>query len=91
MATYLIERSIPGAGEMTSDEWRDASVQSNKVIAELAGGIAWKHSYVTADKVVCVYEAEDPELLRVHGDKGGFPVDVVSEVLRTIDPSTAKG
>lgn len=89
MATYVIERTIPGAGEMTNQEWRDASAQSNGVIAELGGGLAWKHSYVTADKVYCVYEADDPEVLRTHGEKGGFPVDVVAEVTRTIDPSTA--
>ncbi len=89
MPTYVIERNIPSAGEMTSEEWRDASAQSNKVIADLGGGIAWKHSYVTGDKVYCVYEADDPELLRTHGEKGGFPVDAVVEVTRTIDPSTA--
>ena len=89
MATYVIERTIPGAGEMTSEEWRDASAQSNKVISGLDGRIAWKHSYVTADKVYCVYEADDPELLRTHGERGGFPVDAVLEVARTIDPSTA--
>lgn len=89
MPTYVIERNIPGAAEMTSEEWRDASAQSNKVIEELGGGIAWQHSYVTADKVYCVYEADDPELLRTHGAQGGFPVDVVAEVARTIDPSTA--
>ena len=89
MTTYVIERTIPGAGEMTSQEWRDASAQSNKVIAELGGGIAWKHSYVTADKVYCVYDADDPALLRTHGEQAGFPVDVVAEVTRTIDPSTA--
>lgn len=89
MATYVIERTIPGAGDMTSTEWRDASAQSNKVIAELGGGIAWKQSYVTADKVYCVYEADDPALLRRHGEDGGFPVDAVLEVARTIDPSTA--
>lgn len=90
MATDVIERTIPGAGEMTNEEWRDASAQSNKVIAELGGRIAWKHSYVTADKVYCVYEADDPALLRTHGEKGGFPVDVVAEVTHTIGPSTAR-
>jgi hypothetical protein len=90
MATFVIERNIPGAAEMTDQEWRDASAQSNKVIAELGGRIGWKHSYVTADKVYCVYEAEDPGLLRVHGEKGGFPVDFVAEVARTIDPTTAQ-
>ena len=89
MATYVIERTIPGAGEMTGAEWRDASVQSNKVIADLGGRIAWKHSYVTGDKVYCVYEAEDPQVLRTHGEQAGFPVDAVLEVARTIDPSTA--
>jgi hypothetical protein len=89
MATYVIERTIPGAGEMTTAEWREASAQSNKVIAGLGGGVAWKLSYVTADKVYCVYEADDPGLLRTHGEQGGFPVDAVHEVARTIDPSTA--
>ena len=89
MSTYVIERNIPGAGEMTADEWRDASAHSNKVIAGLGDGITWKHSYVTADKVYCVYEADDPELLRLHGSQGGFPVDIVAEVMRTIDPTTA--
>ena len=89
MSTYVIERNIPGAAEMTSEEWRDASAHSNKVIAELDGRIAWRHSYVTANKVYCVYEADDPELLRAHGEQGGFPVDFVAEVARTIDPSTA--
>ena len=89
MPTYVIERNIPGAGAMTNEEWRDASAQSNKVIAGLGGRIAWKHSYVTADKVYCVYEADDPELLRMHGKQGGFPVDVVAQIDRTIDPSTA--
>jgi hypothetical protein len=77
---YVIERTIPGAGDMTNQEWRDASAQSSKVIAELGSGIAWKHSYVAADKVSCVYEADGPELLRTHGGKGGFPVDAVVEV-----------
>ena len=89
MPTFVIERNIPGAADMTTEEWRDASAQSNKVIAELGGGIAWKHSYVTADKVYCVYEADDPKLVRAHGEQAGFPVDVVAEVARTIDPSTA--
>ena len=84
-----IERNIPGGGEMTSEEWRDASAQSNKVITDLGGGIAWKHSYVTADKVYCVYEADSPELVRTHGEHAGFPVDAIVEVGRTIDPSTA--
>jgi hypothetical protein len=89
MATFVIERNISGAAEMTSEEWRDASAQSNAVIADLGGGIAWKHSYVTPDKVYCVYEADNPELLRAHGEKAGFPVDYIAEVALTIDPTTA--
>ena len=64
-------------------------VQSNEVILELGGGIAWNHSYVTADKMCCVYEAEDPNCCSPTARRAGFPVDVVLEVTRTIGPSTA--
>jgi hypothetical protein len=89
MPTYVVERTIPGAGSMTDTDWSDASTTSNETIASLGGGISWLHSYVTSDKVYCVYEANSEDLLREHGRRGGFPVDSVAEVSRMIDPTTA--
>jgi hypothetical protein len=87
--TYVIERIIPGAGAMSDAEWREASTTSNEAITAVGGGVAWLHSYVTPDKVYCVYEADSEELVREHGRRGGFPVDSVAEVCRMIDPTTA--
>jgi hypothetical protein len=89
MNKYIIERTLPGAGKMTDDEWGGAANTSNDTIGGLGDRIKWLHSYVTADKVYCVYEATDPEVIREHGRRGGFPVDRVEEVVRVIDPSTA--
>jgi hypothetical protein len=89
MPTYVIERNIPGAGSLTDTEWSEASTTSNQTIASLGGGISWLHSYVTPDKVYCVYEADNEELLREHGRRCDFPVDSVAEVGRMLDPTTA--
>lgn len=88
MPTYVIERNIPGAGSMTDAEWSEASTTSNQTISEI-GGVTWLHSYVTPDKVYCVYEADNEDLLREHGRRCEFPVDNVTEVGRVIDPTTA--
>lgn len=88
MPTYVIERTIRGAGSMTDADWNEASTTSNQTIAEI-GGVTWLHSYVTPDKVYCVYEADGEDLVREHGRRGGFPVDGVAEVCRMIDPTTA--
>ena len=88
MPTYVIERTIPGAGSMTDAQWSEASTTSNETIASV-GGVTWLHSYVTPDKVYCVYEADDEGLVREHGRRGGFPVDSVAAVCRMIDPTTA--
>lgn len=88
MPTYVIERTIPGAGSMTDAEWSEASTTSNETIADI-GGVTWLHSYVTPDKVYCVYEADNEELVHEHGRRGGFPVDSVAPVCRMIDPTTA--
>ncbi len=78
------------AGTRAITRWcTNPSRSYNEAISELGGGIAWKHSYVTDDNGYCVYEADDPELLRRHGAQGGFPVNVAAKVRRTIDPSTA--
>jgi hypothetical protein len=89
MSTYVIERTLPGAGGMTDDELRAVAGQSNRAIDEVGPGVRWLHSYVTDDKLYCIYEADNPALIREHGRRGGFPVDVVAEVSRTIDPTTA--
>ena len=89
MNTYIIERTIPGAGSMSDDAWRSAATQSNQVIRDVGPGLAWITSYVTADKVFCIYEAEDTVLIDRHGECGGFPVDSVHQIRRQIGPSTA--
>ncbi|HEV2809813.1 MAG TPA: DUF4242 domain-containing protein [Acidimicrobiales bacterium] len=88
MPTYVIERNIPGAGSITDREWAEASTLSNQTIVEI-GGFTWLHSYVTFDKVYCVYEADNEDLLREHGRRCDFPVDRVAEACRIIDPTTA--
>jgi len=88
MPKYVIERELPGAGKLSADELHDISAQSNKVIAELGPEIKWLHSYVTDDKIYCVYVAPDPDIIFEHARCGGFPADSVSKVSTVIDPST---
>jgi hypothetical protein len=88
MPKFVIERDLPGAGNLTADELRDVSQQSNKVIAQLGPDIHWLHSYVTADKLYCVYVAPDEDIIYEHARCGGFPANKVSMISTTIDPST---
>lgn len=90
MPKYLIERELPGAGSLTSDELQGISQKSCGVLAELGGSVQWQHSYVTGDKIYCVYIAPSQELVREHAARGGFPANVVSEITTTIDPVTAE-
>ena len=90
MKTYLIERHIPGAGKLTTDELKAVSKGSCSVLKEMGKGIVWVHSYVTGDKVFCVYKAENEELIKEHGKKGGFPVNAITEIKTTISPATAE-
>ena len=90
MPKYVIERELPGAGKLGADELHDISAQSNKVIAELGPEIKWLHSYVTDDKIYCVYVAPDPDIIFEHARCGGFPCDSVSVVSTMIDPSTGE-
>jgi hypothetical protein len=85
---YLIERELPGAGALTSEELRDISRRSNKVIGELGPEIRWLTSYVTENKIYCVYVAPDEDILQEHARCGGFPADKISRVSTVIDPST---
>ena len=89
MPKFLIERTIPNAGSLTQDELRGISQRSRAVLNELGPSIQWLHSYVTGDKVYCVYIAPDEAAVREHARLGEFPVDRVSQVATTIDPTTA--
>ena len=90
MKTYLIEREIPNAGKLTADELKGISQTSCSVLKEMGPKIQWIHSYVTGNKIYCIYKAENEELLKEHGKKGGFPVNAITEISSTISPDTAK-
>lgn len=87
MPKYLIERNLPNLGDLDDDDLRAISERSNGVLAEL-GDIQWLHSYVTGDKLFCVYIAPHEGRVREHAARGGFPADAVLEVSRVIDPTT---
>lgn len=89
MREYVIEREIPGAGNMTDAELQAAARKSVGVLKELGPEIKWLHSYVTGDKVYCVYLAPDEETIREHARRSGLPANRISAVRRMIDPSTA--
>jgi len=90
MKTYLIERDIPGAGKLTPEQLKSISQTSCTVLKEMGPKIEWLQSYVTGDKIFCVYRAESEELIREHAKKGGFPANVITEVSTVISPATAK-
>lgn len=89
MNTYVIERNIGGVGGASAQELRAIAEKSCAVLAELGSGVQWVHSYVTDDKIYCVYRADDAELVGEHARRGGFPADVVATVRSVIDPTTA--
>jgi hypothetical protein len=88
MPKYLIERELPGAGKLSESDLRDISQKSNKVLADLGPDIRWLQSFVTDDKIYCVYVAPDEDIIFEHARCGGFPADRVSRVSTMIDPST---
>lgn len=90
LKTYLIERDIPGAGSLTPFELKGISQKSCTVIKEIGPQIVWLHSYVTGNKIYCVYQAENEELLRTHAKKGDFPITNITEINTTISPATAE-
>jgi hypothetical protein len=89
MKTYVIERNIPGAGQFTPEKLKDISKTSCSVLREMGPSIQWVQSYVTGDKIFCVYKAENIELLKEHAKKGGFPITNIYEVSSVISPATA--
>jgi hypothetical protein len=90
MPKYVIEREIPGAGNLTPDEWRALSQKSCNVIRNMGPEIQWLESFVTDDKVYCVYIAPNAEVVQRHAAQGGFPANRISQVRRMIDPTTAE-
>ena len=86
MPQFVIEREIPGASRMTEAELRDASLASLAVLKQLGPEIRWMHSFVTDDKVYCIFWAPDERLIREHGTRAGIPVDRVAAVRRILDP-----
>ena len=87
---YVIEREIPNAGSLSEDQLRDVSLRSIAALEELGSSIQWLHSFVTDDKVYCIYIAPDETAIRTHAEQGNFPANRVSRVLSVIDPTTAE-
>ena len=90
MPKYVIEREIPNAGKLSASELQAISQKSCDVIQEMGPQVQWLHSYVTGDKIYCVYIASNEDAVRKHAQKGGFPANRISEVRSVIDPSTAE-
>ena len=90
MPRFVIERDIPGAGDMTSTDLQGASQKSCSVLRALGTDIQWVHSYVTDDKIYCVYLAPSEQLIRQHAEESGFPANKISEVKAVIDPTTSE-
>jgi hypothetical protein len=90
MPKFVIEREIAGAGQLGQDQLQAVSQTSCNVLREMGPQIQWVESYVTDDKVYCVYIAENEQLIREHAEKGGFPANRISEVRTVIDPTTAE-
>ncbi len=90
MPRYLIEREIPDAGKLSKDELQAISQASCGVLQEMGPQIQWVQSYVTGERITCVYIAPDEETVREHARRGGFPANSVSRVLAVIDPTTAE-
>ncbi len=90
MPKFVIEREIPGAGKLSPAELRAIAEKSCGVLRGMGAQTQWLHSYVTDDKIYCVYIAPDEEAVREHARRGGFPADRISRILSVIDPTTAE-
>jgi hypothetical protein len=90
MPKYVIERELPGAGSLSAQQLKDIAQKSCNVLRSMGPQIQWLQSYVTGDKIYCVYIAPNAESVREHAAQGGFPANRVSEVTRIIDPTTAE-
>ena len=90
MPKYVIEREIPSAGKLSPEQLKSISQTSCGVLSNMGPEIQWVQSYVTTDKIYCIYNAPNEEMIREHAKQGGFPANFVSEVATIIDPSTAE-
>ena len=90
MPQYVIEREIPKAGDLKQEELQGISQKSCGILKDMGTGIEWVHSYVTGDKVYCVYNADNADLIKEHAETGGFPANKISEVKNIISPKTAE-
>ena len=90
MPQFVIERNIPGVGQATPEDLKGASKTSCGVLRDLGPDIQWVQSYVTDDKLYCVYRAPNEEIIREHARRGGFPADAIKRVRSVIDPTTAE-
>jgi hypothetical protein len=89
MTTFMIERTLPGASELTADQLREIAKASNNVVDGLGVAYTWHRSYVAGDKIYCLHETDDAETVREHARRGGFPADMVVGVAAEIGPGTA--
>lgn len=90
MPKYLIERDVPGAGNLSERDLKAMSIKSAKVLDELGSEIQWQESYVTDDKIHCVYIARDEDIIREHGKRGEIPITNIFKLSTMIDPTTAE-
>lgn len=90
MPKFVIEREVPGVGSLKPEEVQGMSQKSCGVLRELGPQVQWLHSYVTDDKIYCIYIAPDEEAVRKHAEMGGFPANRISQIRSTIDPTTAE-
>ncbi len=90
MPKFVIEREIPGAGKFTAEQLKGISQTSCGVLSKMGPQIQWVHSYVTGDKIYCIYNAPNEEMVREHAQQGGFPANAVNRVSAIIDPTTAE-
>ena len=90
MPKYVIEREVPGAGKLSPEELKGMAQKSCKVLQEMGPQIQWQESFVTDDKVYCIYIAQNEEAVREHAQRGEFPVNSISEVKSVTDPTTAE-
>ena len=91
MPRFVIERELPGAGKLSPQELKSVAEKSNGVLERLGPAIQWVESYVTDEKIYCIYVAQSVDIIRRHAEEGGFPANRISEVRSAIDPTTAEG
>lgn len=90
MPKYLIERELPGAGKLSAEDLRGISEKSCGILRELGPQVQWVQSYVTEDRITCIYLAPDEESIREHARRGGFPANQILQIRTVIDPTTAE-